>query len=224
MNAIIFDLGSVVFDWEPRRFVARALELNRVIDDVDHWLMAIFQDQSTSCDWVEFDRGVASIEVISARIFERLSQKNPGFGRTVEQVAQIINSMVYQLVPMTPTANLLCELHNLQSCDLFFLSNIPREFARLLQDRFPESFDVFSLGVFSYEFGYLKPENEIYLAAAERFRLNRFNRVIFVDDQPLNIVAAERLGWIGVQFTNACFVRQQIEQIIGSLSDVQPNA
>ncbi|MGA1651722.1 MAG: HAD-IA family hydrolase, partial [Burkholderiaceae bacterium] len=79
-------------------------------------------------------------------------------------------------------------------------------------------------GVFSYEFGYLKPENEIYLAAIERFRLNRFNRVIFVDDQPLNIVAAERLGWIGVQFTNACFVRQQIEQIIGSLSDVQPNA
>jgi len=216
MNAVIFDLGSVVFEWEPRRFVARALEINRIFDDVDHWLMAIFQDQATSCDWVAFDRGVASIEFLSAQIAGRLSQKDPACGRTVGQVTQVLHSIAYQLVPITATANLLHDLHNLQSCNLFFLSNMPKEFARLLQDRFPESFDVFSLGVFSYEFGCLKPENELYMAAAERFRLNRFNRVIFVDDQPLNIVAAERLGWIGVQFTNACFVRQQLKQIIGS--------
>ena len=42
MNAVIFDLGSVVFEWEPRRFVARALEINRIFDDVDdEWCACI---------------------------------------------------------------------------------------------------------------------------------------------------------------------------------------
>ncbi len=65
-----------------------------------------------------------------------------------------------------------------------------------------EGFDRFDAVVFSNEEGVKKPSPEAYLLALERMNLAP-GEVLFVDDNPENLAAAERLGLSTHRFTDA---------------------
>ncbi|NCV61351.1 MAG: hypothetical protein EBW52_08150, partial [Betaproteobacteria bacterium] len=55
---LVFDLGGVVFDWNPKLFLkdlCRALGLAE--DRADLIGLAVFQDYGLTADWLQFDRG-----------------------------------------------------------------------------------------------------------------------------------------------------------------------
>ncbi len=66
--------------------------------------------------------------------------------------------------------------------------------------RAEESFDRFDAAVFSNEEGIKKPGSEAFLLALERMGLSP-EEVLFVDDHPKNIAAAQRLGFKTHLFT-----------------------
>ncbi len=66
--------------------------------------------------------------------------------------------------------------------------------------RAEESFDRFDAAVFSNEEGIKKPGSEAFLLALERMGLSP-EEVLFVDDHPDNIAAAQRLGFKTHLFT-----------------------
>ncbi|MGH9341339.1 MAG: HAD family hydrolase [Acidobacteriota bacterium] len=63
--------------------------------------------------------------------------------------------------------------------------------------------------VLSYEVGSVKPESEIYHAALSKAQ-NQPHEVIFVDDRPENIAAAQALGITGIVFQNERQLKQDL--------------
>ncbi len=79
------------------------------------------------------------------------------------------------------------------------------------RDRFPALFDAV---VISGEVGMRKPDEGIYLLAANRLGLEP-ERCVFVDDLDTNVAAAERVGMTGVVHTSA---EETIERLAELLS------
>jgi FMN phosphatase YigB (HAD superfamily) len=59
----------------------------------------------------------------------------------------------------------------------------------------------FTVQALSYQLGYLKPEPEIYRAAADLAGLAP-QELAFIDDRAENVAAARDAGWLAVQFHN----------------------
>ena len=56
-------------------------------------------------------------------------------------------------------------------------------------------------GLFSYDAGYMKPDPEIYKLFIEKYKINP-EQAIFFDDKEENVLAAKKLGFQAVQFTD----------------------
>ena len=56
-------------------------------------------------------------------------------------------------------------------------------------------------GLFSYDAGYMKPDPEIYKLFIEKYKINP-EQAVFFDDKEENVLAAKKLGFQAVQFTD----------------------
>jgi epoxide hydrolase-like predicted phosphatase len=80
------------------------------------------------------------------------------------------------------------------------------------REMFPEMFDAV---VISSEVGMRKPEERIFLHAAELLGLDP-RECIFIDDIQANITAAEQVGFTGILHTSADQTRQRVAELLGT--------
>ncbi len=73
--------------------------------------------------------------------------------------------------------------------------------------------NIFDDVVISSEIGIMKPDQRIFLLAAEKLQVAN-NQVIFVDDTPENVDAARSLGMFGIQFQTTKQTLADISKII----------
>ena len=193
---LVFDFGKVVFDWEPRALVARLLPHLAADDAAAQALEADFF-QGFRGDWGEFDRGMLDADALAARIARRI-------GIPAADARQVIDAVPHALKVLPAMASLLQQLHS-DGRPLYFLSNMPRSFAEVLEAlhlflrRPPEG--VFRDGVYSGRVGLIKPEPAIYALAARQFGIDPAD-TLFIDDLQDNVDAAIRAGWRGLRFEN----------------------
>src|SRR5512133_244655 len=190
---IVFDFGAVLFTWRPaellhHHFPERAASVPQAAD----LAQAVFGH----ADWHQFDRGVLSMDAVVTRTAARLGLE-PG------ALTNLMESIPDHLTPMPATLALLTQLRALreqraQAPRLYFLSNMPAPYARTLVQRhaFLQWFDG---GVFSSDVQLVKPEPEIYALMESRYALAP-ERTIFIDDNAVNVQAAQARGWQGIQF------------------------
>ena len=192
MKRIVFDLGAVLFSWQPRQMLMR--EVPHLAGDersAAHWEQQIFQNYSG--DWGEFDRGTVSVPELVQRIARRT-------GLAAADVQTVVGAVPRELQPMPDSVALLHRLGD-AGHTLHFLSNMPLPYAQILQSVNP-FFSRFRSGVFSCHVHHNKPEAAIFVAAAERFA-SPPQDLVFMDDQAPNVDAARALGWCALQFHNA---------------------
>ena len=152
-------------------------------------------------DWGEFDRGSIEVDELAARIARRA-------GLSVNEARRVIDAVPDELVPLPASVDLLERLHAAGHA-LFFLSNMPEPYARILEAR--HAFIArFRDGVFSSRVGLVKPEPAIYEHAVARFGVNRFD-TLFVDDVPRNLCAAAAFGWRGIHFRDAAQCERELQ-------------
>ena len=194
IRAVVFDLGGVVIDWDPKL-------LYRKVFDGDEAKMEMFLSQICPPDWNERQDGGRSL---AAATEERVAahpewerEIRAFYGRWIEMVGG----------PIPGTANIMGELAAL-GVRLFALSNWSAETFPLVRHRFAE-LDLFEKIVISGEHGCAKPDERYYRIALEAFGLPATN-LLFVDDNLRNIRAAERLGFQSLVFKSA-------EQLRGDL-------
>jgi len=98
---------------------------------------------------------------------------------------------------------------------LYILSNWDKESLLILKENkhFKEFFDLFDGIAISGEQGVMKPQAKFYKNLLKQYNLNPHESV-FIDDQPENIEAAEKLGIHGILYKNTDFtsVEKQFEQ------------
>lgn len=95
---------------------------------------------------------------------------------------------------------------------VYALTNMPVEAWSGLLERFPVM-QAFDGAVVSGEEGIAKPDPEIFELLESRFGLTP-GETVFVDDREMNVAAARRLGFVGVLFTSAASLREELSAML----------
>jgi len=187
---VVFDLGGVVFRWEPL-VVLQTLFPQRVPNEAvaRTWAAEIFQTFHPDADWAQFDLGLIEPEPLAQRIATRT-------GLALTDLRHLIDSIPGHLLPMQGTVDLIQDLKT-QGHRLYFLSNMPAGYADHLVQLNP-FFSQFEEGIFSAHVQQIKPLPEIFATAQARWPLR--GQPVFIDDVQHNIDAAEQHGWRGLRF------------------------
>ncbi len=197
---VVFDLGGVVFRWEPL-VVLQSLFPEHVPDEAvaRHWAAEIFQTFHPEADWALFDLGQIEPEPLAQRIAKRT-------GLAEADLRHLIASIPAHLLPMQGTVDLIHDL-KAQGHRLYFLSNMPSGYADHLV-RENSFFSQFEEGIFSAHVQQIKPLPDIFATAQARWPLR--GQPVFIDDVQHNIDAAEQHGWQAIRFETAEQVRADL--------------
>lgn len=190
---IIFDLGGVLFTWNPEAIIARVF---RTPEKRSLVRREIFQHP----DWRELDRGVLSYKEAAERAVRRT-------GLPQEEVQSLFRWVPLSLVGIPEAVALLREWKK-KGHALYYLSNMHQP-AMAYLERSYNFWHLFQGGVFSCRVHWVKPEPEIYLALMEQEDLTP-EECVFIDDTPANLEPAARLGIKTILFQGADSCRLQL--------------
>lgn len=180
---IIFDMGGVLLDYNPPRFIDH---LGVSQEDKALLLREVFN----SVEWFRLDHGTIEEKDAAAAMKARLPVRLHG------AVDQMLNWWELEVLPVEGMAELLKELKGL-GYGLYLLSNAsvrqPEYFDRLpsaqyLDGRFVSAF-----------YKLLKPQYEIYETMLQKFNL-KAEECFFVDDSVANVEGAYCVGIPGAVF------------------------
>lgn len=178
VRAVIFDLGKVLVDFDYGIAARRLAEHSRATADE---VRAII-DQTPLL--FRYEGG----QMTTAEFFDAV-RGEIGFTGDFPTFAAAFADIFTEIPEMT---RLHAELRA-RGLPTFILSNTNDIAIGHVRRNFP-FFSGFTGYVLSYECGALKPHERIYRRAEERSGC-RGAEILFLDDKPENVAAAEKLGW-----------------------------
>ena len=195
MNTVVFDLGGVLVDWDPRYLLRKVMpgreaEMETILADVlnhdwnlardagDSWPDAMVELQERHPEWAD--------------IFRAYDER---WGETLAGSHE-------------ETVEILRELHA-RGTRLFALSNWSAQKFPHAEERF-EWLDWFDGIVVSGRVGLAKPDPAIFRYLLDSYGLTASD-VFFVDDHEPNIVGARALGIHAHHFRDATSLRADLE-------------
>lgn len=193
MDTVVFDIGNVLIDWNPRYLY------RKVFGDEEE--MESFLREVATLEWhLEQDRGRTTAEAT-----EVLAGRHPEWREEIEAFYSRWDEMFGGSIE--GSVSLLHELDG-RGYALYALTNWSSElFGRTREEyRFLE---VFREILVSGEVGLIKPDPAIYELLIERTGLDP-SRTLFIDDSRANVEAARGLGFTGVLFTGPEALRERL--------------
>jgi 2-haloacid dehalogenase len=196
IDAVVFDLGGVLIDWDPR-YVYRPL-----FDDPAD--MEEFLGSVCTPDWHRaHDLGAdirQSCEQLARRYPEHRDMIMVWAERGEQMAAGQFDDTV-QVLGNVKAAGVRC----------YALSNMEPDAFRVRRARFP-FMDWFDAYVISGLEGVAKPDRRIFEILLRRHGL-RPQACVFIDDQARNVAAARELGLVGLHFSSAARLRQDLSDL-----------
>lgn len=194
VSAVVFDLGGVLIDWDPRR-------LYRSLFHGDEAAMETFLATVCTPEWNrQQDTGRPWSEAVATLTAEHPEQReliHAYWERWPETLGDAIQ----------PTVDVLADVRA-SGVPTYALSNWSAETFPAARPRYPflEWFDGI---VISGEVRAAKPDRRIYEALLERYDLER-GSILFIDDVAENVDAARALGIRSVRFTDGAALRREL--------------
>ena len=184
ITTVIFDLGDVLVSANIKDYLVADPEVpNEIVDELfKHW----FIDKDEVDDTMDLD---TYREIVNKRMGVEFSKYIP---KLFQYNVDCVNAFDY-------TIPIIQDLKD-KGYKVYYLSNWPAWTHDLLQEA--GKFDFLKLmdgGVFSYDVGYMKPDEEIYKILINKYKINP-EEAVFFDDREENIEAANKLGIHGVHF------------------------
>ncbi|HKT75289.1 MAG TPA: HAD family phosphatase [Sphingobium sp.] len=192
--AVIFDVGNVLYHWEPRLLYERLIADDRALD-------AFLRDVVTMEWHAQHDAGRPFAET-SAELIARHPDHAPLIRLWGER---FIDSVQPAIAGM---AELVADLDR-RAVPLFALTNFSAEFWTPFRAREAELFAPFRDILVSGVERMVKPDPAIYRLALDRFGLAP-HEALFVDDREDNVAAAQALGIAGHLFRDAATLRRDL--------------
>lgn len=197
IEAVVFDLGKVLLDWNPAYFFA-----DHFADDADG--LAHFLTEVIAPAWIaEMDAGKPASQAIA-----ELSQRHPAHAHLIALWQEGWPRMLRGEI--SGTVDVLAELRE-RGTRLYALTNFSTETFPIAYARFP-FLGWFEDTVVSGEVGLVKPDRRIIELTIERCRLDP-RRSVFIDDMPANVAAAAASGLHALQFTSAPALRSALRSL-----------
>lgn len=193
---VVFDLGGVVFRWDPDAIARRVFIDQETRDRVK---AEIFGHE----DWVALDRGTLGHD-------EAVKQGTSRTGLPQQDIERLFREVPKSLAPIPGMFELIRDTKHAGN-SLYVLSNM--QFTSI--EHLEASHDIWHLfngAVISCRIRKVKPERAIYEYLLDKHRLQAADTV-FIDDMPENLVAAAQLGIKTIGFVNAAQVREELMQL-----------
>ncbi len=194
INTIIFDLGAVLIDWNPRHLYKQLFNDDA---DMEHFLANI-----ATSDWNEEQDAGRSLKEGT----EWLVQKHPEheanirafYGRWEEMLGEAFHDTVEIFRKLKASGNY----------KIYALTNWSAETFGIAKDRF-EFLNWFDGIVVSGDERMRKPQPEFYQILLNRYHV-KAEESLFIDDNYRNILAARKLGINSIHFTSATELEKQL--------------
>jgi len=190
--AIVFDLGGVLIDWDPRHLYRKLLPDAAAVEEFLARVCTPAWNLSLDAG-LPFDEGVRELCARFPREAELIRAYRD---RWTEMVSGAIDD----------TVAILDELR--AQYPVYALTNWSAETWPHAEARFP--FLAWFRGiVMSGREGIVKPDERIYRLLLERHGLHA-SETIFIDDQPRNVAAARALGIDAIRYEGAAALRAEL--------------
>ena len=195
-STIIFDLGAVLIDWNPRYLYNKIFSTE---SETEHFLQHI-----CTADWnEEQDAGRALTEAT-----ELLVKAHPQYEAQIRAYYGRWKEMLGGVIP--ETVAILQELKDSQRYKLYALTNWSNETFPIALVSYPflQWFDGI---VVSGREKMRKPYASFYQLLLDRYEVNA-KEALFIDDNLRNVTAAEACGIESIHFTSAAQLKQTLTE------------
>lgn len=195
-STVIFDLGGVLIDWDPRRPYRDLLASD---DEIER-----FFDRAGMLAWnAQQDAGLAWDVAI-----EEHAAKHPEYANLIAAWHARWTDML--VGPIDGTVSILKELRS-AGTPTYALTNWSDSTFPIARERYG-FLDWFDGIVVSGEERVIKPDPRIYQILFERYDVDPADAV-FIDDSPRNVKAAVALGVTALHFTDSHQLRAQLAEL-----------
>jgi len=196
-TAVVFDVGRVLYDWDPRFLYARLIPEGEALD-------AFLRDVLTH-DWhFQHDAGRDFADT-SAELIARHPQHEALIRAWSPRFLESIGD------PM-PGMHALVEQLDAAGVPLYAITNFSHEFWPPFRAREAALFDRFRDVVVSGDEKLVKPDAAIYRLALARWGLEAGDTV-FIDDNLANVEGARAVGMHAIHFTGEAGVRTELARL-----------
>jgi 2-haloacid dehalogenase len=197
VTAVVFDLGGVLIDWDPRHLYRRMLGSDEAVEE--------FLDEIGFAAWNHGqDAGAESWEHAVERLAQRFPHRRDLIAAYPARFAETLAG------PIEGSVAVLRELHD-RGVPLLALTNWSAETFPVARERF-DFLDVFGGIVVSGHERVAKPDPGLFSLLVERYDLDAPSTV-FVDDREVNVAAAAAAGLRGLLFTGADRLRRDFSRL-----------
>ena len=186
-KSIVFDLGGVMVDFDPKSYLVDLL-CNAEMEE------KVYELTFGSEEWKLMDAGLISRFEGNKRMLERAQQEGCTF-----EVQGVLDDWIHILHVRHRMQELVRRMKNHGYC-VYYLSNIPEDVLDLLRQR--GVLDRFDGGVASCEVHINKPDPRIYQALLDKYHL-KAEECVFIDDRLENVQTAFSMGFAGVQMKDS---------------------
>jgi 2-haloacid dehalogenase len=192
-SAVVFDLGGVLIDWNPRYLYRKLFD--------DEAAMEAFLADVVTQEWNALqDAGRPWAEAVDVLVREHPDQRDliaAYWHRWEETLGEAI----------APTVAVLDDLRD-AGVRLLALTNWSADTFEIARPRF-SFLDWFEGIVVSGEVKLAKPDPRVFSHLLEMHGLDP-TATVFIDDSEKNVRAAADLGMIGIRFTDAAALRREL--------------
>jgi 2-haloacid dehalogenase len=194
IKAVVFDLGGVLIDWDPRYLYRKLLADEAAVEE--------FLATVCTPEWnAELDRGRPFAEGVA-----ELVERHPAHAAAITAYHERWPEMLGGAVP--GSVEVLADLRA-AGVPLYALTNGSAETFAITRGRF-EFLEWFDGVVVSGEERLIKPDPAIFQLLLDRFGLAP-EAALFVDDSEANVAAARELGLDAVAFSGPDQLRRELE-------------
>lgn len=196
-SAVIFDVGNVLYEWDPRFLYERLIADDRALD-------AFLRDVVTKEWHFQHDAGRPFAET-SAELIAQF----PEHADLIAAWGPRFNDSVGDPIP--GMANIVAELDS-AGVPIFGITNFSGEFWPPFREREAALFDRFRDVVVSGDEKLVKPDAAIYRLALDRFGLEP-GQAVFIDDSAANVAGAKAVGIHALHFTDSATFRADLVRL-----------
>jgi 2-haloacid dehalogenase len=198
IHNLIFDLGAVLIDWNPRYLYRQLFESE---EGMEHFL-----EKVCTSEWNEEQDGGREISVAQALLIDQFPEYSAEilafYGRWTEMLGGDIAG----------TVAILRDLKNKGQHGLFALTNWSAETWPMAVERF-DFLNWFDGILVSGQEKMRKPDPRIYMAICEKHKLQPAH-TLFIDDNQRNILAAQDFGLQTIHFTNPKTLAEALNKLL----------
>mgnify|MGYP000010804396 FL=1 len=196
ITSVVFDLGNVLIDWDPRYLYRKLIPTETEVE----WFLENICDEKWNA---KHDAGYPFSDGIAEH-----SKKFPQYSELIRAWFSRWEEMLGD--PLEEVVEVLSALKS-SGISLYILSNWSAETYPVAETRF-DFLHWFDGKVISGETGMIKPDPNIYKLLMKTYGLTP-PKTVFIDDKSVNVEAADELGIHGIHYKNASKLRNDLRKL-----------